>query len=79
MNTVHYINDISDEDIVKYGFNTYFDARVEYPDCEIIKFNVNKISYYFAESKDGKFYIGKDGFKKKLEVIFYPNLGNLEK
>ena len=77
MNAVNYINDISDEDIVKYGFNTYFDARVEYPDYEIIKFNVNNISYYFAESKDGNFYIGKDNFKKKLEVIFYLNLGNI--
>lgn len=79
MNTVDYINDISDEDIVKYGFNTYFEARVEHPDGEIIRFSVNKISYYFAESEDGKFFLGKDNFKKKLEVIFYPNLGNIER
>lgn len=64
---VNFINDISDVEIEKNGFESLLDLELELLNFKgVFKFLVNGKSFYFWESEDKKLYLGKNGFKKEI-------------
>lgn len=70
MGKVNYVEDITNEEILSYGFSTLQNAREFYPkEKNFIKFYVDGKNYYFSESECKKFYLGKYGFRKEIKTI----------